>query len=241
MHFCTFWSTRGTTDRSVLEAIIPVYTLWLSFTNYTLRWTLCAVVSGLQWLMWALDVGLQDSTTGTTKIRHILAATNTPPPSKSVLRRNANKVAILTARQQWMTYIREDGKLKQLTTEPLSEYRKGKKDWWQSYTRQCCNQIRCNWRRCIIASRGLQDAVPAGTETGRKSHTTHLSQTQFRHIMKASFYSRMFPGETAAVRTENRRMFAEDVKTRCQKIYTNVHMLHNSDATIIASGMPDII
>ena len=51
----------------------------------------------------------------------------------------------------------------------------------------------------------------------------------------------MFPGETAAERTENRRMFAEDVKTRCQKIYTSVHMLHDSDATVIASRMPDII
>lgn len=31
----------------------------------------------------ALHVGLQDSTIGTTKIRHILAAMDTPPPSRT--------------------------------------------------------------------------------------------------------------------------------------------------------------
>ena len=68
-------------------------------------------------------------------------------------------------------------------------------------------------------------AVP----TERQADTTHLGQTQFRHIMKASFSPRMFPGETAIIRAENKRMFAEDVKTRCQKIYTNVHTLYSSD------------
>ena len=67
------------------------------------------------------------------------------------------------------------------------------------------------------ASRGVQDAMPA-VPTERQADTTHLGQTQFRHIMKASFSPRMFPGETA-----------EDVKTRCQKIYTNVHTLYSID------------
>ena len=78
------------------------------------------------------------------------------------------------------------------------------------------------------ASRGVQDAMPA-VPTERQADTTHLGQTQFRHIMKASFSPRMFPGETAIIRAENKRMFAEDVKTRCQKIYTNVHTLYSSD------------
>ena len=56
-----------------------------------------------------------------------------------------------------------------------------------------------------LASRGIQDAMPAGMETQRQSDTTHLSQTQFRHIMKASFSSMMFPGENAARRTEKQK------------------------------------
>ena len=59
--------------------------------------------------------------------------------------------------------------------------------------------------------------------------------------MKASFSPRMFPGETATIRAENKRMFAEDVKSRCQNIYTNVHTLHSSDITTITSKMPRII
>ena len=55
--------------------------------------------------------------------------------------------------------------------------------------------------------------------------------------MTASFYPRMFLGETA----EKKRMFAEDVKTRCQKIYTSVHTLYSSDINTITSKMPKII
>ena len=82
----------------------------------------------------------------------------------------------------------------------------------------------------VSASHGVQDAMLA-VPTERQADTTHLGQTQFRHIMKASFSPRMFPGETAIIRAENKRMFAEDVKTRCQKIYTNVHTLYSSDIT----------
>ena len=88
----------------------------------------------------------------------------------------------------------------------------------------------------VSASHGVQDAMLA-VPTERQADTTHLGQTQFRHIMKASFSPRMFPGETAIIRAENKRMFAEDVKTRCQKIYTNVHTLYSSDITTITSKM----
>ena len=78
------------------------------------------------------------------------------------------------------------------------------------------------------ASRGVQDAMLA-VPTERRADTTHLCQTLFKHIMKASFPPpppRMFPGETAIIRAENRRM---SVKTRCQKIYTNVQTPYSSD------------
>ena len=45
----------------------------------------------------ALHVVLQDSTIGITKIYHILAATNIPPPSRCGLQRNVDRVAAITA------------------------------------------------------------------------------------------------------------------------------------------------
>ena len=277
----------------------------------------------------ALHIGLQDTTTATTKFRHILTAMHTPPPSHTGLQRTANKVAALTAqatmddlrmrRQRsketntlrglpedapinisvdvrynstnlkntyscggqnasqalgtafsWQTGQREiiafqlDNKLCKLgsslrskglnvtcpghvgctanvpATEPLSEYRIGKRIG-DSLARDGVAIKYVATDGDALASRGIQDAMPAGMETERQSDTTHLSQTQFRHIMKASFSSMMFPGENAARRTENRRLFAEDVKTRCQMVYTSVHMLHDSDETAIATRMPDVI
>ena len=44
-----------------------------------------------------LHVGLQDWTIGITKICQIPAATNTPPPSRCGLQRNADRVAAITA------------------------------------------------------------------------------------------------------------------------------------------------
>ena len=64
---------------------------------------------------------------------------------------------------------------------------------------------------------------------------------RYSYIMKALFSPMMFSGENAARRTGNRRLFAEDVKTRCQMVYTSVHMLHDSDETAIARRMPDVI
>ena len=64
------------------------------------------------------------------------------------------------------------------------------------------------------AFHGLQDAMPT-VAAKWQADTTHLGQTQFRHIMRASFSSRMFPGENAMVRAENKKIFAEDVRTRC--------------------------
>ena len=75
----------------------------------------------------------------------------------------------------------------------------------------------------------------------RQSHTTHLGETQFRHITKTPFSPRMFPGDTAIIRAENNKMFAEDVKNRCKKIYTDMHTLYAGDVAVITKKMPRII
>ena len=127
-----------------------------------------------------------------------------------------------------------------LATEPLSEYRIGK-HIGDSLAQDNVAVKYVATDGDALASRGIQDAMPAGMETQRQSDTTHLSQTQFRHIMKASSSPMMFPGESAARQRENRRLFAEDVKTRYQMVYTSVHILHDSDETAIARRMPDVI
>ena len=45
----------------------------------------------------AIHVGLQDTTMGNTKLRHILPTTNTPPPSRSGMQRTSNRVATITS------------------------------------------------------------------------------------------------------------------------------------------------
>ena len=45
----------------------------------------------------AIDVGLQDSPMGNTKLRHILATTNTSHPSRSSMQNASNRVVIITS------------------------------------------------------------------------------------------------------------------------------------------------
>ena len=45
----------------------------------------------------AIHVGLQDTTMGNTKLRHILATANTPPPCRSGMQRKSNRVATITS------------------------------------------------------------------------------------------------------------------------------------------------
>ena len=272
-----------------------------------------------------LHVGLQDSTVGITKIRNILAATNTPPPSRHGLQRNADRVAAITAQATMDNLKQKREQTKEInimrglpenapinismdvrynSTTVKNSYGVGQAasqaigaaiEWQtdehqivgfhlenklckvgsmlrsQDHNVTCPGHERCSATLRAVdpiseydigkqighsfaqdnvryvatdgdasASRVVQDAMPA-VSTERQADTTHLGQTQFRHIMKASFSPRMFPGETAIIRAENKIMFAEDVKTRCQKIYTNVHTLYSSDITTITSKMPRII
>ena len=52
---------------------------------------------------------------------------------------------------------------------------------------------------------------------------------------------RMFPGDTAVIRAENKNMFAEDVKNRCQKIYTDMHTMYAGYVAVITKKMSRII
>ena len=254
----------------------------------------------------ALHVGLQDSTIGITKMRHILAATNTSPPSRCGLQRNADRVATITAQAtmddlkkkreqskeinilrglpenspinismdvrynttahknsygvgqaasqaigaaiEWQTdqyqivgfhlenklckvgaMLRSQGQnvtcpgheqcsATLRAVDPILEYEIGKQIGYSfAHDNAAIRYVATDGD--ALASHGVQDAMPAAP-TERQADTTHLGQTQFRHIMKASFSPRM---------------------TRCQKIYTSVHTLYSSDINTITSKMPKII
>ena len=77
----------------------------------------------------------------------------------------------------------------------------------------------------------------AQQQVGKKIVATHLIHTQFRYIMRASLSSRVFPGDNATIRAENKKMFAEDVRKRCQKIYSDMHTLYAGDIRIITTKM----
>ena len=275
----------------------------------------------------AVHVGLQDSTIEITKLRHILASTNTPPPSRCRLQRNAERVATVTVQATIdnLKQKREQTKAIKIlrgmpenapinismdarynSTTVKNSYGAGQAasqaigvaiEWQtdqhqivgfhlenklckvgsmlrsQGHNVTCPGHERCSATlravdpiseydigkqighsfaqdnvviRCVAtdgdasASRRVQDAMKA-VPTERQADTTHLGQTRFRHIMKASFSSRMFPGETATISAKNKRTFAEDVKTKCQKIYTNVQTLYSSDIITITSRLPRII
>ena len=91
-----------------------------------------------------------------------------------------------------------------------------------------------------LGSRGIQAGMPA-IAIQRQSDTTHLGETQFRHIMKTPFSPRMFLGDAAIIRAENKKMFAEDVKNRCQQIYTDMHTMYAGDVAVITKKMPRFI
>ena len=102
--------------------------------------------------------------------------------------------------------------------DPISEYEIGRQIGVSFAQQQVVLKFVATYGD-VKAFHGLQDAMPT-IEAERQADTTHLGQTQFRHIMRAYFSSRMFLGENAMVRAENKKMFAKDVRTRCQKIYT---------------------
>ena len=123
--------------------------------------------------------------------------------------------------------------------DPISEYRMGRE--------MGLNLAKDNVRVKLVAtdgdalgSRGIQAGMPA-IAIERQSDTTHLGETQFRHIMKTPFSPRMFPGDTAIIRAENKKMFAEYVKNRCQKVYTDMHTLYAGGIAVITKKMPRII
>ena len=83
----------------------------------------------------------------------------------------------------------------------------------------------------------------AGTscEVERLADTTHLEQSLFRNTMKAKFSPRMFPGSTAVIRKEQRKLFSLDVKTRCHRIHREMLNMHAGDNRRVSALMPRAI
>ena len=74
------------------------------------------------------------------------------------------------------------------------------------------------------AFHGLQDAIPT-VATERQADKAHLGQTQFLHIMRAFFSSRMFPGENAMVIAENKNCCRGRNNTMPENLHRYTHTL----------------
>lgn len=94
------------------------------------------------------------------------------------------------------------------------------------------------------SAEGFQLAMPsAGSEpqVERQADTTHLSQSQFRQVMKSNFSPNFFPGATAELRHQQHKNLALDMKHRCHKIYSVMFDKHAGNTDEIVIRMPRII
>ena len=125
--------------------------------------------------------------------------------------------------------------------EPLSEYTAGV-DIGRQFASQNVGL------RYVVTDGDARSAegVKAGMsetacEVERQADTTHLEQSLFRNSMKAQFSARMFPGSTAVIRKEQKKMFSLDVKNRCHRIHSEMQNMHAGDSRKVASRMPRVI
>ena len=63
----------------------------------------------------------------------------------------------------------------------------------------------------------------------------------FENTMKAKFSPRMFPGSTAVIRKEQRKLFSLDVKARCHRNHREILNMHAGDNRKVSALMPRAI
>ena len=88
--------------------------------------------------------------------------------------------------------------------------------------------------------RAAMDEHIPGTMVERQADTTHLGQGMFRQTMRATFSKDMFPGSTAEIRKEQKKILAHDMKRRCHAILQRMRRLHTSMHKI-AQEMPSVV
>jgi hypothetical protein len=124
----------------------------------------------------------------------------------------------------------------------LSEYQIGKKIG-QQLARDKINIKYVTTDGDARSAEGLQtglntEGIP--NEVTRLADTTHLSQAQFRQAAKAKFSGSMFPGPTSDKQVFQ-KLFAQDLRFRCNKIYTTMYETYAGDTGKMASKMPSVI
>ena len=75
----------------------------------------------------------------------------------------------------------------------------------------------------------------------RLADPIHLGQSQFRKALSANFSEGMFPGDTKAEKAVAQKVFAMDVKTRCQQILACLLTKYGPNAKLIGDRLPKII
>lgn len=75
----------------------------------------------------------------------------------------------------------------------------------------------------------------------RQADTTHMGQSQFRRVMKASFSEEMLPGTSAEELKLQHKMLAADIKHRSHVIFQTLYKEHAGAIHKIKSKMPAVI
>ena len=120
--------------------------------------------------------------------------------------------------------------------EPVSEYRMSKKIGMSLAK----DNVEVKYMAAdgdALRSHGIQDGKHAVAIQRLPDPAPH-GGTQFRHITKRTFSPRMFPGDVAILRAENKKMLEEDVKRhRLKTLHRHIHplfrifrCLHTKDA-----------
>jgi len=126
-------------------------------------------------------------------------------------------------------------------SEPLSEYTAGA-DIGRQFAAQDVGLRYIVTDGDAHGAEGVKAGMSATTSNvERQADTTHLGQSLFRNTMKAQFSERMFPGTTAAIRKEQKKMFSLDVKTRCHQIHSVMSNRYAGDTKKVAALMPRVI
>lgn len=79
------------------------------------------------------------------------------------------------------------------------------------------------------------------SEVIRQADTTHLGQTQFRHVTRGKWTKNMFPGATADIRKKQLKNFGLDLKSRCHAVYNDLYRHFDGDLKKIGARLPETV
>lgn len=128
-------------------------------------------------------------------------------------------------------------------TEPLSEYKMGRKLGEQLALEGIMVNYICtdgDGRSAAGVQAAMSDIDPVW-RTVRQADTTHLGVSLFKHTNKAEFSEEMFPGTSTRDTSWQQQRLSSDLKQRCALIYQKMFSMYKGNIDQIASRMEKVI